>query len=53
MGIGLLFIIPEDHLTKVIKAFEQAGVSAHIVGKAIKGERKVYYKGNLKYAQPN
>ncbi|HOL19779.1 MAG TPA: phosphoribosylformylglycinamidine cyclo-ligase [Candidatus Hydrogenedens sp.] len=53
MGLGLLFIIPEEHLPKVLKAFEQAGVTVHIVGKIINGERKVYYKGNLKYAQPN
>jgi phosphoribosylformylglycinamidine cyclo-ligase len=53
MGIGLLFIIPENHLSKVLKAFDQAGVTAHIIGKTIQGERKVYYKGNLKYAQPS
>ena len=53
MGIGLLFIIPENHLPKVLKAFDQAGVTGHIVGKTIQGERKVYYKGNLKYAQPS
>lgn len=53
MGLGLLFVIPEEHVEKVVKVKEQLGIEIHIVGKIIEGDKKVNYKGKLRYAEPN
>lgn len=53
MGLGLLFIAPEEHTEKVLKVKEQAGIDIYIVGRVIEGNRKVNYKGEIRYAKPN
>lgn len=53
MGLGLLFIAPEEHTEKVLKVKEQAGIDIYIVGRVVEGNRKVNYKGELRYAKPN
>jgi len=38
MGLGMIMIVEEENANKVIKALEEAGETASIVGKVIKGE---------------
>ena len=38
MGLGMIMIVEEENANKVIKALEEAGETANIVGKVIKGE---------------
>ncbi len=48
-GVGYMIIVPEKHKDKALDAIEQAAEAGTVIGRVIKGERKVFYKGTLEY----
>ncbi|HEV2464626.1 MAG TPA: phosphoribosylformylglycinamidine cyclo-ligase [Acidobacteriaceae bacterium] len=45
MGIGLIAVIPADKFRRTKGLLERAGEKFHVIGKTIKGDRKVVYNG--------
>lgn len=45
MGIGLIAVIPADKFRRAKGLLERAGEKFHVIGKTIKGDRKVVYNG--------
>jgi phosphoribosylformylglycinamidine cyclo-ligase len=43
LGIGLIAVIPADRFTKAKAMLDRAGEKFHIIGRTIKGDRKVIY----------
>ena len=50
MGIGYLVIVNASQSDAMVDAAEQTGRPAYVLGHVVKGERKVTYTGNLRYA---
>jgi phosphoribosylformylglycinamidine cyclo-ligase len=50
MGIGYLLVVPKEDADKAMDALAMANEHPRIVGRVIKGERKVHYKGEMRYA---
>ncbi|HRK35418.1 MAG TPA: phosphoribosylformylglycinamidine cyclo-ligase [Candidatus Hydrogenedentes bacterium] len=49
-GVGYLVIVPEVDADRALKALDQAGMASVVVGRVVKGPRKVSYTGSLAYA---
>jgi phosphoribosylformylglycinamidine cyclo-ligase len=43
MGVGLIVVIPSEKFKRVKSVLERAGEKCHVIGRTIKGERKVIY----------
>jgi phosphoribosylformylglycinamidine cyclo-ligase len=43
LGIGLIAVIPADRFTKAKAMLDRAGEKFHVIGRIIKGDRKVVY----------
>ncbi len=50
MGMGYLVVVPRDDADKAMDALTLANEQPRIIGRIVKGERKVHYKGELRYA---
>jgi phosphoribosylformylglycinamidine cyclo-ligase len=50
MGMGFLTVVPAEDADKAMETLTMSTEHPRIVGRVIKGERKVYYKGDLRYA---
>ncbi len=50
VGQGFMFVVPPDQAEKAVEAFELTGKQCTVMGRIIKGESRVFYKGNLRYA---
>lgn len=50
-GMGFLFVVPAEQAEKALESVELTGNKAYIVGRIVKGEGDVTYKGALQYAQ--
>lgn len=49
-GMGYLVIVSEDEAERALKTLDQAGSEGRVIGRVIKGERRVTYSGTLRYA---
>jgi phosphoribosylformylglycinamidine cyclo-ligase len=49
-GMGYLAIVSEEEADRALKTLDQAGSEGRIIGRVIKGERRVGYTGTLRYA---
>lgn len=43
MGVGMVLVVPAKKFTRVQSMIEKAGEKAHLIGRIVKGERKVLY----------
>jgi len=43
LGIGLIAVIPADRFTRAKAMLDRAGEKFHVIGRAVKGDRKVIY----------
>ncbi|MDX9971745.1 MAG: phosphoribosylformylglycinamidine cyclo-ligase [FCB group bacterium] len=50
MGMGFLVVVPAKDADKAMETLTMSTEHPRIVGRVIKGERKVHYKGELRYA---
>jgi phosphoribosylformylglycinamidine cyclo-ligase len=43
MGIGMVLVVPAKKFKRVQSMIERAGEKAYLIGRIVKGERKVLY----------
>jgi phosphoribosylformylglycinamidine cyclo-ligase len=53
MGMGFLVVIPEDQADRALNTLSQTSHDAKIMGRVVKGDRKVTYEGKVRYAAPD
>ena len=53
MGIGYLVIVGEAQADKALDALTQACEDPKVIGRVVKGENKVHYKGRVRYGAPD
>ena len=49
-GMGYLVIVSEEEAERALKTLDQAGSEGRGIGRIVKGERRVTYSGDLRYA---
>lgn len=49
-GMGYLVIVSADECDRALKTLDQAGSEGRLIGRVVKGERRVSYTGELRYA---
>jgi phosphoribosylformylglycinamidine cyclo-ligase len=49
-GMGYLVIVSEDEAERALKTLDQAGSEGRVIGRVVKGERRVTFSGELRYA---
>ncbi len=49
MGAGFLVIVSESEKDKAVKTLSQASEEVMMIGRVIRGEKKVYYTGAIRY----
>ncbi len=49
-GMGYLAIVSADECDRALKTLDQAGSEGRLIGRVVKGERRVSYTGELRYA---
>lgn len=49
-GMGYLVIVGENEADRALRTLDQAGMEGRVVGRVVKGERRVTYAGSLRYA---
>lgn len=50
MGMGFLIVVSAEQREKALDALMQACEAPQVIGRVIKGERKVHYDGRVRYA---
>lgn len=50
LGLGYLLVVSPEDAKKAMEALALGNEVSHVVGRVVKGERKVHYRGELRYA---
>ena len=49
-GMGYLLVVGEEDADRALSTIDQAGAEGCVIGRVVKGERRVTYTGTLRYA---